>query len=89
MGLTMNSSNNTQFDVADAMRKYRIVPVVMSIFMGYLVWDIWQWYSHLPTRSGEDSAFMGSALLAITGWFKFYVNSGNNYTPRGNEDGDS
>jgi len=58
-------------------RKYRVVPIVMSVFMLIFLWDAWEWFQALEDRSSEDNAFMGALVIAAVGWFKFYVDSGN------------
>jgi len=64
-------------DDTDYMRKYRVFPVLFSLFYAYLMLLTFEWYTALLTPHDGQSVFAGLIFTAGAAWFKFYVQSGN------------
>lgn len=55
---------------------WRVVPRILVLMYGIMVWQICTWYMALPDPSGAQSAFVSTVVGASAGWFGLYVNSG-------------
>lgn len=65
--------------MATFMRKYRVFPILFSLFYLNILMDTWQWYTALIVPTNGQSGFAGAVFAAGAAWFKFYVETGNNY----------
>ncbi|MEQ5834229.1 hypothetical protein [Marinobacter sp. NFXS9] len=55
---------------------WRVVPRLLVLMYGVLVWQICTWFMALPDPSGAQSTFVSAVVGGAAAWFGFYVNSG-------------
>lgn len=57
--------------------EWRIVPRLMVILYGCLLWAVTYWFMGLVTPTNSQAAFVSTIVGAAGMIFGFYVNSGN------------
>lgn len=66
--------------IAELVDAYRVVPRIVLIGYGYLLWDTHVWYSALPDPTTTQTAYatlLWGACTVITAW---YINTGRKWT---------
>lgn len=61
----------------DFIKTYRIFPRIFAIFYLFITWEVWRWVKETPELSNAQSAFAMAIVAGAVGYFKFYVDSGN------------
>ncbi len=59
------------------IRKYRVFPVIFSVFYLHIMLEVLNWYTALQAPGDGQGLFAGAVMAAGAAWFKFYVESGN------------
>ncbi len=62
---------------AKLIDRFRLIPRLMVAGYGWLMWDVSQWFMHLPEPSGTQAAFVSTLVGAGAAVFGLYVNSGD------------
>lgn len=64
---------------AEILDAYRVVPRILLLGFGYLVWYVVQWYTGLTEPSTQQTAFV-SAVVGVTAPITaFYFNTGRKW----------
>lgn len=67
--------------LAELCDTYRTFPRAIISLFAYLVWDTWQWYTHLPIleRTTDVTTFTGAVFGMATVVAGLYLQGGRNW----------
>lgn len=61
---------------AETLNDYRVVPRLMVVLFGVLVWIVADWFMGLKDPNTQQAAFVSTMMGTLPAVFAFYVNSG-------------
>jgi len=64
------------FAVARLINHFRLVPRLLMVGYGWLLWQVSLWFMALPEPTAAQAAFVSTVAGVSTGFFGFYVNTG-------------
>ena len=77
-------------DIAELIDSFRVVPRIILLCYGYMVYDITMWFKILENPSSSQSMFISVVYGAAAGIFGLYSKSGREWriiNPQNRSDG--
>ena len=71
-------------DIAELIDAYRIMPRLLVLCYGYMVYDVTMWFKILENPNGAQSTFISIVYGAAAGIFGFYAKSGRSWQVESN-----
>ena len=54
------------------IKKYRVIYIMQLVFVNYMAWSMWEWYSHnAEALELASSGAFGAAFLSLLGMIKY------------------
>ena len=69
----------TWLDAAELFDAWRVVPRLVLLSYGHMVWDMWQWVKSIPDLTTQQTVFVTAITglaVPLTGW---YMNTGRKW----------